>query len=543
MVWPKRCSNVCKSWGLPLLKLDPALADEALIEQLQAWQKEGPIQGVYWLPALDCEPPLEEMELEAWHEQLGQRVKKLFITMRTLYDTISTPDTFLVVATRLGGLFGYGAEGATAPMGGAVSGFAKAFNIEQRLRTEGQGPLVKIVDFEASRKTAGPADHLIAETLSDPGVIEVGSYQDQRYTITLAELPAIDGQPGMELGPDSVFLVTGAAGGITSEIVSDLANASQGIFYLLDLVEAPPRDDANISLLRSDSDALKRLLIEEARAAGRRPTPAEIEKRIMAIERSAAALHAIESVEAAGGTAIYRSVNLLDGEAVTAVIDGIGREHGRIDVLIHAAGTLVDRTLPNKEAQQFNLVFDVKADGFFNILRAAKGLPIGAAVCFSSVAGRFGNNGQSDYSAANDLLCKLSSNMRLWRPDTKAIAIDWTAWGEIGMAARGSVPTVMKALGIDMLSSASGVPTVRRELIAGGFKGEVLVAGSLGIMADELDESGGLDVDKANHWLKESHNDLLNGGRNQSRETVWRTGSGNHARSGPTALPFRSRTR
>ncbi|MGB6849754.1 MAG: SDR family oxidoreductase, partial [Thermoanaerobaculia bacterium] len=394
-------------------------------------------------------------------------------------------------------------------MGGAVSGFTKAFNIEQRLRTQGQGPLVKIVDFEASRKTAGPADHLIAETLSDPGVIEVGSYQDQRYTITLAELPAIDGQPGMELGPDSVFLVTGAAGGITSEIVSDLANASQGIFYLLDLVEAPPRDDTNISLLRSDSDALKRLLIEEARAAGRRPTPAEIEKRIMAIERSAAALHAIESVEAAGGTAIYRSVNLLDGEAVTAVIDGIGREYGRIDVLIHAAGTLVDRTLPNKEAQQFNLVFDVKADGFFNILRAAKGLPIGAAVCFSSVAGRFGNNGQSDYSAANDLLCKLSSNMRLWRPDTKAIAIDWTAWGEIGMAARGSVPAVMKALGIDMLSSASGVPTVRRELIAGAFKGEVLVAGSLGIMADELDEGGGLDVDKANRWLKESHNDLL----------------------------------
>ena len=130
-----------------------------------------------------------------------------------------------------------------------------------------------------------------------------------------------------------------------------------------------------------------------------------------------------------------------------AVIDEIREEYGRIDVLIHAGGLLVDRTLPNKEPGQFNLVFDVKADGFFNILHAAKELPLGATICFSSVAGRFGNNGQSDYSAANDLLCKITSNMRRLRPETKAIAIDWTAWGEIGMAARGSVPTVMKAYG------------------------------------------------------------------------------------------------
>jgi malonyl CoA-acyl carrier protein transacylase len=495
--------------GATVLVLDPALSGESLTEQLATWQEEAAIQGVYWLPALDSEPPLEEMELDTWHNLLGQRVKKLFTTMRALYNVINTPGTFLVAATRLGGLHGYSLEGATAPMGGAVSGFTKAFNIEQRLRTDGQGPLVKIVDFEVSRKTAEPADHLIAETLSDPGVIEAGFYQGQRYTITLAEQPAKDGQPGIELGADTVFLVTGAAGGITSEIVSDLATASRGIFYLLDLVEAPPRGDAEINLYRSDRDALKRQFIDKARAEGKRPTPVEIEKRMMAIERSEAALRAIESVEAAGGTAIYRPVNLLDGEAIAHVIEDIGQEYGRIDVLIHAGGLLVDRTLPNKEADQFNLVFDVKADGFFNIMRAAKGLPVGATVCFSSVAGRFGNNGQTDYSAANDLLCKLSSNMRHWRPDTKAITIDWTAWDEIGMAARGSVPTVMKALGIDMLPPECGVPTVRRELVAGGFKGEVLVAGALGVMADELDETGGLDVNKANQWLKEHNNDLL----------------------------------
>jgi NAD(P)-dependent dehydrogenase (short-subunit alcohol dehydrogenase family) len=40
-----------------------------------------------------------------------------------------------------------------------------------------------------------------------------------------------------------VFVVTGAAGGITSAIVADLAAASRGVFYLLDLAQLPARDD------------------------------------------------------------------------------------------------------------------------------------------------------------------------------------------------------------------------------------------------------------------------------------------------------------
>src|SRR4029450_676187 len=95
--------------------------------------------------------------------------------------------------------------------------------------------------------------------------------------------------------------------------------------------------------------------------------------------------------------------------------------------------------------------------------------------------GRFGNVGQTDYSAANDLLCKLASTMRTSRPATRAIVIDWTAWAGIGMAARGSIPTVMAAAGIEMLPPEVGVPTVRRELTAGATRGEIVMAGGLGM--------------------------------------------------------------
>ena len=70
--------------------------------------------------------------------------------------------------------------------------------------------------------------------------------------------------------------------GGASAIVSDLAMASQGVFYLLDLIEAPSRDDEEIRLLRSDREALKRKLIDQARARGERPTPVAIDQRISA---------------------------------------------------------------------------------------------------------------------------------------------------------------------------------------------------------------------------------------------------------------------
>ena len=47
------------------------------------------------------------------------------------------------------------------------------------------------------------------------------------------------------------------------------------------------------------------------------------------------------------------------------------------------------------------------AKGWYHLMRALGDTPVGAVVAFSSIAGRFGNAGQIDYAAANDLLAKL----------------------------------------------------------------------------------------------------------------------------------------
>ena len=179
-------------------------------------------------------------------------------------------------------------------------------------------------------------------------------------------------------------------------------------------------------------------------------------------------------------------------DGVAAVINKVRERSGRIDVLLHAAGIERSHFLPDKDPREFNLVFDVKSDGWFNLLHAIGDMPLGATVAFSSVAGRFGNAGQADYSAANDLLCKITSSFRTTRPQTRGIVIDWSAWGGIGMATRGSIPKMMELAGIDMLPPEAGIPWIRRELTSGGTRGENVAGQRLGVLLSEWDATGGL---------------------------------------------------
>ncbi len=469
------------------LCLIPGADSEILLASVDKWMKAGPVQGVFWLPALDDEGPIGSMDIAAWRENLRVRVKSLYATMRKLYEQVAGPGTFLIAATRLGGQHGYDDDGAFAPMGGAVTGFAKAYKRERPEAT------VKAVDFGNCRHWE-ITTLLIDEALRDPGAVEIGYKDGLRWTVGLHEQPAEDGQPGLALNKNTVFVITGAAGSIVSAITQDLAAASGGTFYLLDLVPEPDPNNPDLARFVSDKEGLKRELFARIQARGERATPALVEKELAGLERAHAALSAIRAVQAAGGTAHYFSVNLADTDAVTKVITELRKRSGRVDVLLHAAGLERSRFLPDKTSSEFDLVFDVKADGWFNLLRAIGDMPLGATVAFSSVAGRFGNGGQTDYSSANDLLCKYTSSFRSTRPQTRGIVIDWSAWGGIGMATRGSIPKMMEMAGIDMIPPEAGIPIIRRELASGGFRGELVIAERLGIMLQEWDATEGLDV-------------------------------------------------
>jgi len=91
-----------QSLGVTVLTLSGGKVEKTVTE----WLAAAPVQGVYWLSALDSEPALSEIDPPTWQQLNQVRVKDLYTTMRTLYPA----SPFLVTATRLGGQHGYGRE-------------------------------------------------------------------------------------------------------------------------------------------------------------------------------------------------------------------------------------------------------------------------------------------------------------------------------------------------------------------------------------------------------------------------------------------------
>ena len=273
--------------------------------------------GSLWLPALDNEGTSAIWTLATWHEAVRVRVKSLYTTMRTLYEQIAPAGTFLVSATRLGGQHGYDEAGAVAPLGGAVVGFTKAYKRER------PDALVKAVDFEAgprcrrSRRTADRRNPARSRRSRD-------RLQGRlRWTVGLQEQPAADGQPGLTLDKNTVFLITGAAGSIVSAITADLAAASGGTFYLLDLVPEPDPTIPTSSASSATKKASSAICSHAYRRAASGPRRRWSKRNWPPWSAHRPPQSAIDAVRAAGGTPHYFSVNLTDADAVAKVIDQV----------------------------------------------------------------------------------------------------------------------------------------------------------------------------------------------------------------------------
>ena len=277
---------------------------------------------------------------------------------------------------------------------------------------------MKAVDFEAGAqdRRASPT-LLVEETLRDPGAVEVGHARRRCAGPSASRRrPAADGQPGLALGPDT-RLRRHRRG--RQHRLGDHRRPRRGLGRRRSTCStsspSPTRPTPTSRASRTDRDGLKRDLFERlqgARASG--PRPRWSSASWPALERAARGARRDRApCGAAGGTAHYHSVDLRDADGRRAGHRRrCAQRSGRVDVLLHAAGLEISRFLPDKAAAEFDLVFDVKGDGWFNLLHALGDMPLGATVVFSSIAGRFGNGGQTDYSAANDLLCKAISSFR-----------------------------------------------------------------------------------------------------------------------------------
>ncbi|TMU98191.1 SDR family NAD(P)-dependent oxidoreductase [Streptomyces sp. DASNCL29] len=146
---------------------------------------------------------------------------------------------------------------------------------------------------------------------------------------------------------------------------------------------------------------------------------------------------ALEELRAAGVDAHYLTADVGSAPDVERAVQGIVREHGSLDGIVHAAGTLRDGYLLTKDPRHVTEVLRPKVSGVLHLDAATRGLALDFFVVFSSVAGVYGNAGQGDYAAANAFLDAFAHDRQTLvdagERTGRTVAVSWPLWADGGM--------------------------------------------------------------------------------------------------------------
>jgi 8-amino-7-oxononanoate synthase len=202
--------------------------------------------------------------------------------------------------------------------------------------------------------------------------------------------------------------------------------------------------------------------------------------RLLLIGRSPDAEGTVQSVQDAGGSAIYLQCDVRNASALDAAFQRCRETFGPIQHVVHAAGILADGPVGTSDLDRAGTVFDTKVGGALALWKAAKSDPLGTFLVYGSWAGRFGSAHQCAYSAANHLLGRLASVLGADRPGVRLITMDLPPWENSGMI--NDLPeSVRRALSnrVHFLNDETGLAHVIAELGAEGPSGEVVLGAGL----------------------------------------------------------------
>ncbi len=165
-----------------------------------------------------------------------------------------------------------------------------------------------------------------------------------------------------------------------------------------------------------------------------------------------------------------------DADSVGRALDLVRQRFGPVAALVHGAGVLADKRIEDKTRAQIDAVVDTKVLGLQALLTSTARDPLRAIVAFSSVAGRFGNIGQSDYAMANEAMTKLLLREKARRPDVVVKALHWGPW-EGGMVTP-ALNAAFAARGITLIAPGEGAAAFVDELSSGASNDIEVVLGA-----------------------------------------------------------------
>lgn len=407
-------------------------------------------QALIYLDGRAALPPLDTMDLPAWRAVQKAGTKRFYALLQTLAPHLHQGGR-IVAAMATGGHFGRD----TAPTDRGVSSVAGAIGILRSLQLEWRTCSCKIVDLDPDQPVVSQASDLVKELSFLRGRREVG-YPGGKRTIFRTEPASLSPSwHGTVLpGSDWVIVATGGARGITAECLRSVAPFKPTLVLIGRSARPAAEDPATVPL---DRAGMRTHFLAAARAVGEKPRLVEIERQIDRVMADRDMRQNLDDFAAMGAKV---ELVVADMAEIDRIIPDIYARHGRIDLFVHGAGLIEDAFVEKKTVESFDRVFDTKADSAFQIARLLRPEGLKGLCFFTSVAGRYGNRGQTDYSAANETLNRLAWELRRrMGPTVRVKAINWGPWDRTTTGA-GMVTDAMRpqfeARGIGLVPATPG---------------------------------------------------------------------------------------
>lgn len=414
-------------------------------------------------------PSLDE---DAWKQRRESGILALYWFCQKWLELVEKSkmleDACLIGVTAMGGDFGV-SQGIVAPESGALTGLFKSLIIECWMNGYRTIP-IKLLDLPVPASPASVADAICVELCEPSYDVEIG-WNNQFRSVLRSRPEPLNGKLPKNLVPSGNWVITGGARGITAYIVRQMAASYPNVhFHLVGTAPRPALTDSQRHLALADSGALRSEVMRSARKKNEGPLQAW-----QAMEKAIEIDQALTDFKAAGISVTYHSCDVAQRTQLSEVLDNIRQSFGPVRGIVHGAGVGKDASFHRKEAKMVERCLGAKLDGAINLIALTKNDALQAFITFGSISGRFGANGHTDYSLANDMLAKLTRWHRQLRPSVPSALFHWHAWDDIGMATKAETRLALKMIGMQLMPAAEGAAHFLREIEAGLPLTEVLI--------------------------------------------------------------------
>ncbi|ELP33952.1 beta keto-acyl synthase [Rhodopirellula baltica SWK14] len=385
----------------------------------------------------------------------------------------------LVTTLKLGGGFGFDAmsesvqtseqiKGRSAESGG-LAGLTKAMLIEAWMRGYRDTPML-VVDQIDGASPDDLVDGVFRELAVPSYDEEVAVAGEQRLATEACYRPLGIAADANQITRGGTWIVAGGGRGITAMTAMALAERHGLKLHLLGMAPVPEIDPSMREHAQRDRADLRRVMMARIQKEGGNPV-----KTWRQLEKAIEIDLTLQACRERGIEATYHSVNVSDFKAVDDVVEKIRGMEGAIHGVIQGAGSGQDARFDRKRPDKVAQCFSAKVDGTIALAAATQEDSLEFFVGYGSISGRFGANGHTDYSAANDMLAKLIGRLRQQRPQTRCLTFHWHAWGDIGMATKPEAKLALDMIGMEFMPAEEGLQHFLNEMEHGGDEAEVLI--------------------------------------------------------------------